>query len=387
MSRIDENEKQEVCQGISPWHSNVMRIVKECEQSRWNALIESSQTGYITQMWEWGQLSHLGTMHRLAIADDTGAYIAATSLIETRAPLINRSYFYVPRGPVCDDPHSPALPMLLSAIRDLAGKVGAFMLKIEPQIEDGNQEWLIQLRKLGFRVNPYATHPRRSWMIDVTISEDELLANMAMSSRQNIRRAERNKDLVIREGAGQGDRDHFYHLYTDTARRDNFFIHPQSHYDEMFDVFERAGKMKMWLAEYKGVPIAAQVAMICGAVTTSMFSASLTDPQYRKQRPNHPLQWLAMRWAKSQGSKVYDFRAIAEQLEPGTELYGLYTYKRGYGGYSWLSLATHDLVYQPIFYLAYRQALRLKRSREHKQHMAVYHARQAEKTSEQTQEG
>ena len=42
-------------------------------------------------------------------------------------------------------------------------------------------------------------------------------------------------------------------------------------------------------------------------------------------------------------------------------MYSLYTYKQGFGGYSLLTLETHDLVTQPAIYWAYMRALRMKR--------------------------
>jgi hypothetical protein len=73
------------------------------------------------------------------------------------------------------------------------------------------------------------------------------------------------------------------------------------------------------------------------------------------------LQWTAIRWARARGCKLYDFRAIAETLEPGEDMYSLYTYKQGFGGFSLFTLETHDLVYQPAVYWAYMRALRMKR--------------------------
>lgn len=359
-----------------------MQIVRECDPIRWNTLIESTHTGYITQMWEWGQLSHLGAMHRLAVADDEGVYLAAISLIEVRAPVIGRSYLYAPRGPVCDDPASPALLLLLQAVEELAHQRGAFMLKIEPEIADGDQPWLAKLRELKFRVNPYATHPRRSWMLDIRPDLETLRGGMKTSSRYNINRGQRK--LHIRVGQGPEDRAHFYRIYTATAKRDNFFIHPQSHYDEMFDIFEAKGRGRLWLAEYQGTPIAAQVAMTCGKVTTSMFSASSNE--HREQRPNHLLQWTAIQWAKEHGSETYDFRAIAEVLEQDQELYGLFTYKSGYGGYSWLSLVTHDYPYNAALYWAYRQALNLKRRQDRQRFLKAYHLRKQDKQGTEAKE-
>ena len=352
--------------------SSALQIVRECDPVKWNALVESARTGYITQTWEWGQLSLLGIMHRVAVANSAGEYVAAILLVETRAPIMGRSYLYAPRGPVCDDPDSPALPLLLQGVEEIARKRACFMLKIEPQIEDGNAQWLRRLGELHFKVNPYATHPRRSWMIDIRVSEAELLSNMQTSSRYNINRGKRN--LVVREGKGPADRAIFYALYSETAARDGFVIHPQAFYDSLMDLFEGKGAGVLHIVEYQGTPIAAHMAMRCGKVTTSMYSSS--SNAHRNQRPNHPMQWAAITWAKAHGCETYDFRAIAEVLEPDTELYSLYTYKRGYGGFSYLSLVTHDLVYQPAFYWTYRQALRVKRYQDHQRHLKMLRTRQ-----------
>lgn len=348
----------------------------ECDPARWTALNETAATGYITQTWEWGQLTHLGEqMHRLAVAEAAGNYVALLLMVETRAPLIGRTYLYAPRGPVCDDPDSPALPLLLQGVEAIARERGCFMLKIEPQVEDGNQQWLRRLAELRFRRNPYATHPRRSWLIDISQDEKAILGAMSSSSRYNVNRG--LKKLTIRQGVGPADRAIFYQLYRETAERDSFFTHPQAFYDELLDLFEAKNAGVLYIAEYEGTPIAAQVAMRCGTTTTSMYSASSNS--HRNQRPNHPLQFTAIKWAKAQGCTIYDFRAIAERLEPDAELYSLYTYKKGYGGYSYLSLETHDLPYQPALYWAYRQALRLKRNRDHQHHLKLLRERQAAK--------
>jgi lipid II:glycine glycyltransferase (peptidoglycan interpeptide bridge formation enzyme) len=360
-----------------------LHIVQECDPVQWNALVERAATGYITQTWEWGQLSYLGTMHRLAVANAAGDYVAAMSLIEERAPVIGRPYLYAPRGPVCDDPASPALPLLLQAAAALAQQRGCFMLKVEPQVEDGNAAWLSRLAELRFKTNPFATHPRRSWMLDIRPSIPDLLSGMQASSRYNINRGART--LVVREGQGPADRAIFYRLYSETAARDGFHIHAQTFYDTLMDLFEGKGAGVLHIVEFQGTPIAAHMAMRCGKVTTSMYSSS--SNLHRNQRPNHPMQWAAIQWAKAHGCETYDFRAIAEVLEPDAELYSLYTYKRGYGGFSYLSLVTHDLPYQPALYWAYRQALRVKRHQDHQRHLAMLRERQAAKKPSEGEQG
>jgi peptidoglycan pentaglycine glycine transferase (the first glycine) len=334
-----------------------VQVINDREQ--WNRFVEAAATGYITQTYEWGDLGdHLGEQLVRLGALEAGELRAVMIVLVAKMAPLGRRYLYVPRGPVVDDPDSPALAALLAEARRLARRLGAFMLKVEPNVPDGDDRWLRALARLGFRRNPYAMHPRRSWVVDVRPSEQELLANMKMSWRYNVRAAER-KGVVIREATAPEDLDTWYRLYQETAARDGFFIHPRDYYAQVLELYRSRGAAVQFLAEYEGTPIAGLIVARCGPVATSMFSAS--SNQHRDRRPNHALQWTGMRWAKAHGCTLYDFRAIAEKLEPTEADYSLYTYKEGFGGYSVLTLEGHDLPYNLPLYWAYRQSLAVKR--------------------------
>jgi hypothetical protein len=142
--------------------------------------------------------------------------------------------------------------------------------------------------------------------------------------------------------------------------RDGFSIHPQAYYADVLNLYRERGAAVQYLAEFEGTAIAGLIVARCGPVATSMFSAS--SNRHRERRPNHLLQWTGMRWAKAQGCALYDFRAIAEVLEPTEPDYSLYTYKEGFGGYSVLTLEGHDLPLNAPLYWAYRRSLALKRA-------------------------
>src|SRR5437660_12931524 len=85
------------------------RIITDRQQ--WNDFVSASEYCNITQSFEWGELGpHLNAATlRVGVIDDAGKLCAAMLLIITKAPIIRRTYFYAPRGPVIDDPNSPAL--------------------------------------------------------------------------------------------------------------------------------------------------------------------------------------------------------------------------------------------------------------------------------------
>src|SRR5437588_4617560 len=163
------------------------------------------------QSYEWSELNQYlgGKIYRLG-ALDNGRLAGVMTL--TLSPLAGRrvplNWLYSVRGPSVEHPDSPALGALIEyAQKVVAKKEHAVALRLEPNVADDDPEmekWEAAYRALGFQFNPYAVHGRRSWVLDIRPSAEELLAKFKMNWRQNVRSAER-KGLVIREVASESD--------------------------------------------------------------------------------------------------------------------------------------------------------------------------------------
>jgi peptidoglycan pentaglycine glycine transferase (the first glycine) len=344
-------------------------IITDCQQ--WDDFVTASVCCNITQSYEWGELApHLGAEAlRVGVVDEQGQLCAAMLLLITRAPVLRRPYFYAARGPVIDDPNSPAMTVLLDFVKAEARKRGAFMLKVEPSVPDGDERWLAALKKQGFCPNPYAVHVRNEWVLDLRPDEKALLAGMKEKWRYNIRLAGR-KGVTVRKGDGQADLDTFYRLYEVTSERDQFFINNKKHYEDVMRLYREGDRAALFLAEYEGKAIAGIIVLRLGHWSWYMFGASSNEQ--RNLMPNHLLQWTAMQWARSHGCWYYNFRGIPEVLEEGEELWGVYVFKRGFGGYALRFLETHDLVYQPVVYKLYMRLLEVKRRRDERERKKIY---------------
>src|ERR1700686_1360349 len=239
------------------------RIITDHQQ--WNDFVSASLCCNITQSYEWGDLApHLGAEPlRVGVIDGDGRLCAAMLVLITRAPLLRRYYFYAPRGPVIDDPTSPALTILLNFVKAEARKRGAFMLKVEPSVVDKDPAWLAALGKHGFRPNPYAPHVRHEWILDLRPDEKDILAGMKEKWRYNVRLAAR-KGITVRRGQGQADLDTFYRIYETTSERDQFFIHNRAHYEDVIRLYGKGDRAAIFLAEYEGEAIAGIIVLRYG---------------------------------------------------------------------------------------------------------------------------
>jgi peptidoglycan pentaglycine glycine transferase (the first glycine) len=340
------------------------------DRGLWNRFVAANPTGHICQTYEWPEhqdaQARSGSL-RIGVVQE-GRLEAAMLLVRSTASGVPAPFFYAPRGPVCADPHSPALPLLLQAARREARTRGAFMIRSEPNVPQDDAAWDKALRAAGFRPTSHSIYLRGAWVTDISGTEQEILANMSPSWRRYIRAGAKN-GVTIRQGAGAADLDAFYTLLVETGQRDGFYIYPKDFFREMLEHYspERAARdltaeMALLLAEHEGELVGALTVAVLGGWAWYMHGASSERPEHRKLRPNHPLQWEAMRWAKARGARFYDWRTIPDVLEPGEDLYGVYLFKRGFGGFERRVLPTYDLVLRPALYWPYTAAASLRRA-------------------------
>jgi len=244
------------------------------------------------------------------------------------------------------------------------------MVRLEPNAVQDNVTWLRVLKAAGYRRTNHSIYLRGSWVTEIGGDEKEILAGMSTSWRRYVNYGPRN-GLIVREGSGEADLDQFYRLLEATGRRDHFHVYPKELFRAMLDHYsagqaERVGtaQMQLLLAEYEGELVGAVTVAVLGRWAWYLHGASSDEPAHRRLRPNHALQWTAIRWARSLGAVHYDWRTIPDVLEPGEDLYGVYLFKRGFGGYERRVIPTHDLVLRPALYWPYDVAVTVRRELE-----------------------
>jgi peptidoglycan pentaglycine glycine transferase (the first glycine) len=337
----------------------------------WNRFVAGAPTGHLCQTYEWAEHSpgHEAREDSLRVGVlDGGQLVAAMLLVRSKASGVRAPFYYAPRGPVCADPRSPALPLLVAAAQREARRRHAFLIRAEPNIPDGDTAWLEAFRRLGFRSSSHQIYLRSAWVTDIHPAEEQILAGMMMTWRQNIRAGLR-KGLTTRVGGSEADLDAFHQLLVETGARDRFPVYPKYVFADMLANYaaERAAhdgtaEMALLLVEHEGQPVAAGIVAAFGKGSWSLMCGSSGQPAARKLRPNYLLQWESMRWARARGAEFYDFRGIPDVLKPGEEMYGVYEFKRGFGGAVYRVIPTQDLVLRPTIYWPYTLAVTARRA-------------------------
>jgi lipid II:glycine glycyltransferase (peptidoglycan interpeptide bridge formation enzyme) len=117
---------------------------------------------------------------------------------------------------------------------------------------------------------------------------------------------------------------------------------------------------ELLVAEFESKPLAALMVFALGRRAYYLYGAS-TDEE-RNLMPTYLLQWRAMQWAKERGCTEYDLWGVPDVDEATLEaqfesrhdgLWGVYRFKRGFGGEVKRAMQALDKVYMPLLYKVY----------------------------------
>jgi len=264
---------------------------------------------------------------------------------------------YVPLGPIGD-----WLPELLPSLDTLCCAEGAFMLKIEPD-HAWDDQLTSHLLQAGYQPSQQTIQPPSTILVDLRDDEEAILARMKQKTRYNIRLAKR-KGVTVRPWT---DIRGYAAMTQETAERDAFGAHNQAYFQKTYDLFYPKGKCELLVAEAEGEPVAALMVFAQGKRAWYLYGASRSA--HREKMPTYMLQWEAIRWAKSKDCQVYDLWGIPDADEETLEaqfskrsdgLWGVYRFKRGFGGRVTRTMGAWDRVYNPVLYRLYNLVIRLR---------------------------
>ena len=328
------------------------------QREPWREFVAGAPAGDVLQTMEWGEIKAQSGWEALPLALRDGERIVACALMLKRPlPWPFGALVYCPRGPIVDPADREMARELLGAMRETATRQGATLLRVDPAWPDQEQAAGL-LQEAGFwRVGEGGgfggVQPRYVMKTDLTADEDELLASFKQKWRYNIRLAGR-KGVVIDADPDREALHEFHRVLQVTAERDGFMVRDLSYYEALWDKLVSRGLARLLLARYEGELIAGILCFLLGRQCWYVYGASGND--HRDRMPNHLLQWTAMRWAKSQGCTVYDFRGVAPETPEGeaSALYGLNRFKRGFAAEVVEYVGEFDLPLRPARYGAFR---------------------------------
>jgi lipid II:glycine glycyltransferase (peptidoglycan interpeptide bridge formation enzyme) len=314
--------------------------------SEWDSFLTQYPEVHILQTSAWGELkSDFSWTAVRVLWGQAGAQVLFRHL-----PL-GFSVAYVPKGPVGEEWDS-----LWPELDRICRRYNAILLLVEPDAcEPLSKEQQLTFKKFGQAVPPI--QPRRTILVDISGSEEQVLERMKPKTRYNIHLAHRRGVVVSQEA----DLEKFYPLMKTTGERDSFEVHSLEYYRRVFDIFSPDGRCALLMAEYDGRPLAGLMVLYQGRRAWYFYGAS--SDEERNRMPAYLLQWEAIIWARQHGCCEYDLWGVPDEDEAALEahfsdrsdgLWGVYRFKRGFGGTLTRSAGAWQRVYNPILFRLYQ---------------------------------
>ena len=331
----------------------------EVTSHEWDALLADCPSAHILQSSAWGKLKAAFGWECLRLISERAEQRVGAQLLFRSLPA-GWTVAYIPKGPVSRDLDPLTLAdftqtwdILGAEIDEACRRKRAVFLKVEPDLASESHA---SSAPLGFQLSSHAIQPPRTILVDLSGTEDDLLGRMKQKTRYNLRLAQK-KGIKVAQSA---EISSFYQLMQVTGQRDTFAVHSQAYFQRAYDRFSPTKQCKLLLADFEGELLGGIMVFTQGQRAWYLYGASAN--QRRELMAPYLLQWEAMRWARANGCTEYDLWGVPDASEAELEaqfasradgLWGVYRFKRGFGGRVCRAAGPWDRVYRPLMYRGY----------------------------------
>ncbi len=330
-----------------------MLEVREVDNKNdWEEFVLSEENKDFLHSWNWGEFnkSFNDKIFRLGVYD--GNELKALFLI-IKVTARRGRFLFVPHGPIVNkskikDQNEKLWICIFNYLKDLAKKENMDFVRISPLMEN-NKENTDLFKNAGFRDAPiHMMHPEISWILDISKNEDEILKEMRKTTRNLVRRAEKDGVKVI-ESKDMKDIDKFYKVHDRTVSRHGFTPFSKSYLSNEFTAFSTDDEISVFFAEHNSEVLSSAVIVFYGDSAFYHHGASLAS----KVPASYSLMWEIIKEAKRRGCRYLNFWGIAPEGAKNHPWVGLTLFKTGFGGYKEEYVHAQDLIVKPSYWINY----------------------------------
>jgi lipid II:glycine glycyltransferase (peptidoglycan interpeptide bridge formation enzyme) len=321
--------------------------IKNIEDEKvWEGFLDAHPEANFLQSWHWGEFHKaLGSaIHRVGFYNGNDLTGVMLSVVEDAK---RGRYLTVPAGPIMDWHSEDLVKAFMGEIKKQAKDGNCVFVRVRPQLESGDFSKAL-FKKYGFVSAPIHLHAELTSQLDLTPTQDQLLANMRKATRYEIKKGI-TQGIKITTSQNPEDIKKFYNLQIATSERQKFVPFSYKFFHEQFKVFALAGKALLYSAEIDGQLLAQGFIIFYGKEAAYHYGAS-TD-EGRKYPGAYLIQWEAIKEAKRRGMQRYNFWGVTHEDQKDHRFYRLSIFKRGFGGADLEYLHAQDLVINKLKYL------------------------------------
>lgn len=302
----------------------------------WNRFVAESPAPSFLQATPWAVVKRPNGWRSARIAVDApGGPVGAQILVRHPRPL-PKGFGYAARGPIAGSPLDRAsLDAFTGAVRSAAGGLGVAHVRIDPELEDPDGSIAAVLRELGWRPAP-EIQPQKTQVIDLTLSEDELMAGLRKKTRQTLRKAQGATEVV---SAGPDRLPEFHRTLAGTMDRVGLPFRSERFFRTLWDAYAPHDQAILLLAQTDAGEVVSGTFLVgWGRTLVALYGG--TSAAGRDLNSKYLINWEGLRRAKAAGYTRYDLWGLPNE--------GITYFKQGWGGREVNYVGAWDLVVDPF---------------------------------------
>lgn len=245
----------------------------------------------------------------------------------------------------------------ITSLKQQAASQKATFIRIEPTQDITPEELLAR----GFiPVNYNQLQPQHTQIIDLSKTNDGLLAEMSQNSR-NITRNYHKKGIVIHTSRTPSDINILTSLLRDVAKRTGIQPHSSSYFQTQANSLFPLDAATLYYATLDNEPIAA--ALVYDSETTRYYAHAAASDAHRKLNAGTAIVGQLILDAKEAGLSTVDLYGISPNDDPSHPWAGFTKFKQSFGGTPVSYVGAWDFPVKPLAYRFYRLYQRINKWR------------------------
>lgn len=297
-------------------------------REEWNEAVKGLG-GSILQSWEWGEFRRHHGWRPLRLLGESGA---AQVLLRSLPGL--GSIAYAPHGPLASS--RGGIEEVIDSVSERVKSEGANLIEVEPRMPEGEFHAGSGFQKIE------SVQPRCTLVLDILEDDGKQLAAFPKDTRYGVRRAGREGIEAGPTESLDEDLEGFMDLHEETARRQKFAVRPREYYRRLM----RELPARLIVAKKEGELMAGAVILTFGEEAFYFYGASTR--QGDNLYASYLAQFEALSAARREGAKRYDMYGIPCAPTEDHPLWGVYKFKKKFGGREERYAGTHEKKLRPL---------------------------------------
>lgn len=303
----------------------MIEIKEVNEKLEWEKLLDQFSQVTFLQSWNWGELEKFNNhdAYRLAFYNEKDLF-AVVTVIHIKAK--RGDYLQSMLGPVFIN-NSVDKKEVFDALVSYAKKMKVDFLRIGPLVQESGEAYE-EFSELGFRSRVGQNQgAENTLLIDLTKSEDEILASMRKNTRYYIKRAQRDGvTMKIFEQSDDEGIKGFTDLYNETLDRVGFVSHKGI--EKEFEVFVQDKQAIIVTAYYQDTPLSSGVFILYR--DQAIYHHGATSSKMPKVPAGYLMLWEAIKYSKDHGKDIFNLWGVVSDEQTKHPWYGFSRFKRGF---------------------------------------------------------